>query len=84
MNKLLLTKQADKELASLPQTGQKRIILAFDEMVDLGVKASNTKKLQTPFPGYRKRVGDYRILFEINQELIIIYRVTKRSEAYTR
>lgn len=84
MNKLLLTKQADKELASLPQTVQKRIILAFDEMVDLGVKASNTKKLQTPFPGYRKRVGDYRLLFENNQEVIIIYRVTKRFEAYTR
>jgi mRNA-degrading endonuclease RelE of RelBE toxin-antitoxin system len=84
MNKLLLTKQADKELNSLPKVIQKRIILALGELVELGVKASNTKKLQTPFPGFRKRVGDYRILFEVSKEIIIIYRITKRSEAYSR
>lgn len=84
MLKLLLTKQVDKELSSLPADIQKRIVLAMDELVSLGIKASNAKKLKTPFPGYRKRVGDYRILFEINKEIIIIYRVTKRSEAYCR
>ena len=82
MYKLLLSKRAENEFNSLPPQLQKRIITAFDELVAFGVKASNTKKLQTPFPGYRKRVGDYRILFEVNEEIIVIYRVTKRSEAY--
>ena len=42
---------------------------------------STIKKLSTPFPGYRKRVGDGSILFEVNAEFIIVYRITKRSEA---
>ncbi len=84
MHKLLFTKRAEKEFASLPQVVQKRIAEAFEELITLGVKASNIKKLQTPFPGFRKRVGNYRILFEINIEIIIIYRITKRSEAYGR
>ncbi len=82
MHKLLLSRRAEKEFESLPPVHQKRIVLAFDELVAFGIKASNTKRLKTPFPGYRKRVGDYRILFEVNEEIIVIYRVTKRSEAY--
>jgi mRNA-degrading endonuclease RelE of RelBE toxin-antitoxin system len=84
MNKVLLTKQAGKEFASLPQDIQKRIVLAINELETLGNKASNIKKLKTPFPGFRKRVGNYRILFETNKEIIIIYRITKRAEAYCR
>lgn len=82
MYKILLTKKAEKELSSLPSDARKKATIAFDEMVTFGVKSSNTKKLQTPFPGYRKRIGDYRILFEHNDEIIIVYRICKRSEAY--
>lgn len=82
MPKILITKRSEKELSELPQTVTKRITAALDELSELGVKSSNTKKLQTPFPGHRKRVGDYRILFEVNDKIVIIYRITKRSEAY--
>lgn len=82
MHSILLTKRAEKELSELSQTLAKRVVVALDEISTLGAKSSNTKKLQTPFPGYRKRVGDYRILFEVNEEIILIYRITKRSEAY--
>ncbi|MBP9843048.1 MAG: type II toxin-antitoxin system RelE/ParE family toxin [Candidatus Pacebacteria bacterium] len=82
MHKILLSKRVEKELKDLPTTTAKRMVVALDELNSLGSKSSNVKKLQTPFPGYRKRVGDYRILFEINDEIIIIYRITKRSEAY--
>ena len=82
MHNILLTKRAEKELSELPSATAKKITVAVDELPSLGIKSSNTKKLQTPFPGYRKRVGDYRILFEINEEIIIIYRITKRSDAY--
>jgi mRNA interferase RelE/StbE len=82
MHNILLTKRAEKELSELPSATVKRITVAVDELSSLGIKSSNTKKLQTPFPGYRKRIGDYRILFEINEEIIIVYRITKRSEVY--
>lgn len=82
MYKLLLTKSSEKELSSLPRKINQRVAQALDELTIYGAKASNTKKLQTPFPGYRKRVGDYRILFEVNDDFIIVYRINKRSEAY--
>ena len=82
MYKILLTKKTEKELSNLPLDARKKAAAAFDEMVTFGVKSSNTKKLQTPFPGYRKRIGEYRILFELNDEIIIVYKISKRSEAY--
>jgi mRNA interferase RelE/StbE len=82
MHKILFTKKAEKELSNLPSEVRRKATTAFDEMVTLGVKSSNTKKLQTPFPGYRKRIGDYRILFELNDAIIIVYKISKRSEAY--
>jgi mRNA interferase RelE/StbE len=82
MHKVLLTKRAEKELPLFPQPVIKRIAAALDDLTTLGIKSSNIKKLQTPFPGYRKRVGDYRILLEVNEEIIVVYRITKRAEAY--
>jgi mRNA interferase RelE/StbE len=82
MYKVLLTKRAEKELASLSSTYSRRIIEALDELKTLGTQSSNTKKLQTPFPGYRKRVGDIRILFEVNEDIILVYRISKRADAY--
>jgi mRNA interferase RelE/StbE len=80
MHNILLTKRAGKEFTELPQTNAKRVTAALDELSSLGTKSSNTKKLQTPFPGYRKRVGNFRILFEINKDIIIVYRISKRTE----
>lgn len=82
MPKVLLARQAEKELHNIPKAIRSRIVDALDELASLGTKSTNTKKLQTPFPGYRKRVGNYRILFEVNDDIILIYRITKRSEAY--
>ena len=82
MLKILLSKRAEKELNTLPANQTKRLLIALDELAQLGIKSSNLKKLQTPFPGYRKRVGDFRILFEVNEDIAVIYRISKRSEAY--
>ncbi len=35
-------------------------------------------------PEYRLRVGDYRVLFEVQGDLITIHRVLHRSKAYER
>jgi mRNA interferase RelE/StbE len=34
-------------------------------------------------PEYRLRVGDYRILFEIEEAELVIYRIRLRSKAYS-
>jgi mRNA interferase RelE/StbE len=40
------------------------------------------KKLTNFTPEYRLRVGNYRVLFEIEEENIIIYRILHRRDSY--
>ena len=40
------------------------------------------KKLNNFEPEYRLRVGDYRVLFEIEDNNLIIYRIKHRKNAY--
>lgn len=82
MYKVLLVKKAVKDLDSLPVTVVKRVASALDELSSLGIKSSNVKKLHIPLNGYRKRVGDYRILFDVDEDFILVHRICKRSDAY--
>jgi mRNA interferase RelE/StbE len=42
----------------------------------------DVKHLTNFTPEYRLRIGDYRVLFEIEEQTIMIYRVKHRSKAY--
>ena len=42
----------------------------------------DVKQLTNFTPEYRLRVGNYRILFEIESDVIVIYRIKHRSNAY--
>ena len=42
----------------------------------------DVKKLTNYSPEYRLRVSDYRILFETENDKVIIYRIMHRKEAY--
>ncbi|MBI4688494.1 MAG: type II toxin-antitoxin system RelE/ParE family toxin, partial [Nitrospirae bacterium] len=42
----------------------------------------NIKKLTNHTPEYRLRVGDWRVLFEVLEDNIIIYRIRHRKEVY--
>ncbi|MFZ3048815.1 MAG: type II toxin-antitoxin system RelE/ParE family toxin [Desulfatirhabdiaceae bacterium] len=42
----------------------------------------DVKQLTNFTPEYRLRVGDYRVLFEIENKRIIVYRVRHRREVY--
>lgn len=45
--------------------------------------AGDVKKLTHFTPEYRLRVGDYRVLFEVESETLMIYRVLHRKDAYS-
>jgi mRNA interferase RelE/StbE len=69
-----------KDLKRLPTELRKRIIKKIEEMTeDL---AGDVKQLTNFTPEYRLRVGDYRVLFEIEGNNIVVYRVRHRREAY--
>ncbi len=82
MYKVLLKASAQKELNTLPVSVRKRIGAALDELVRMGIHAKHTKKLQPPIGGFRMRVGEYRILFDRDDEILLIHRISKRAEAY--
>ncbi len=42
----------------------------------------DVKRLTNFTPEYRLRVGDYRVLLEVEEKTIVIYRIRHRREAY--
>lgn len=44
--------------------------------------SGDVKRLTNFTPEYRLRVGDYRVLFEVDGDNVVIYRIKHRKEAY--
>jgi mRNA interferase RelE/StbE len=72
--------RAVKDIARLSSRVQLGIVKDIESMSD--DLTGDVKRLTNFTPEYRLRVGDYRVLFEIEKENIIIYRVRHRREAY--
>ncbi len=72
--------RAIKDLRALPTITQRRMIRKIAALQnDL---SGDVKKLTNFTPEYRLRVGDYRVLFEVEAEKIVVYRVLHRKDAY--
>ena len=76
-----LKPRAIKDLKHLQKQDASRIADALERLQsDL---TGDVKKLTNFTPEYRLRVGQFRVLFEIeNKTRIIVYRVVHRREAY--
>ena len=76
-----LKPRAIKDLKRLQKQDASRVADALERLQsDL---TGDVKKLTNFTPEYRLRVGQFRILFEIeNKTRIIVYRVVHRREAY--
>lgn len=72
--------KAEKDLAKLSRDNVVRVIEKI-EGLQSGLKG-DVKRLTNFSPEYRLRVGDYRVLFEVEGNDIIVYRVIHRREAY--
>ena len=72
--------RALKDLRSINADDARKILAKIRAMEnDL---AGNVKRLTDFEPQYRLRVGNYRVLFDVESDNIIIYRVKHRREAY--
>ena len=72
--------RATKDLRLVNRDDAQRILAKIRAMEnDL---AGNVKHLTDFEPQYRLRVGDYRILFNLENDYITIYRIKHRREAY--
>jgi len=72
--------RAVKDLKSIPISDRRRIVERI-EMLEEDL-SGDVKKLTNHTPEYRMRSGNWRVLFEIEDSRIIIYRVLHRKEAY--
>ena len=75
-----LKPKAIKDLKGLPKTEGKKIIEKLKLLED--DLQGNVKRLTNYAPEYRLRVGDWRVLFEVDDKKIIVYRIRHRKEAY--
>jgi mRNA interferase RelE/StbE len=76
-----IRKSAVKDLKSISEPFKTKL---HDKILELKnfPNLSNIKKLTNFEPAYRLRVGDYRILFDVVDEVIIIGRVLHRQNSY--
>ncbi len=72
--------KAIKDLQKIPVNDREGIINKIEAMQD--DLQGDVKRLTNFTPEYRFRVGDYRVLFELEEQTIIVYRVKHRSKAY--
>ena len=72
--------RAVRDLKALPRDQTLRILEKIEAMGE-GL-AGDVKRLTDFTPEYRLRVGDYRVLFELEGERIVVYRVLHRREVY--
>jgi len=76
-----LKPRASKDLRRIQKQDASRIADALERLADnlLG----DVKRLTNFTPEYRLRVGQYRVLFEVeNENEIVVYRIVHRREAY--
>lgn len=82
MYEIQLKPQAVKDLRSLPKLDAARIAEKLKRL-EHGL-TNNVKRLTDFTPEYRLRVGDYRALFEIENNKIVVYRIRHRRFAYDK
>ena len=83
MYKITFSKQADKTLRRMPRNTAKNIIKKIKELAVNPKKVRNVKKL-TDHPGYRLRIGDWRVVYSINENEVLIHvvKIKSRGEVY--
>jgi len=81
MYKIIFTERAVKDVQKLNPEIRKRIALKIKEFSDAPL--DHARKLSHPKIGsYRFRIGDYRVIFDIIGDEIVILRIGHRKEIY--
>jgi mRNA interferase RelE/StbE len=76
-----LRSSAIKDLKKIDRHDKPRLHEAMGRLVEFP-EVPNIKKLTNFEPAYRIRVGDYRILFDVVGDAVVIGRVLHRRESY--
>ncbi|MFN9174623.1 MAG: type II toxin-antitoxin system RelE family toxin [Synechocystis sp.] len=80
---VIIPKPVQKQLRNLPQNIRSRLLAEIKSLSDIP-RPDGVKKLKGYQNTYRIRVGDYRVIYEINdgEMLILIISTIHRQSAY--
>ena len=83
MHKITFSKDADKTLRRMPRNLSLKIAQKIKQLADNPKTMRNVKKL-TDHPGYRLRIGDWRIVYTLNDKELLIHvvKIKSRGEVY--
>lgn len=79
-HELLFGNRALKDLRKLDKKVAKRVVDKIERLID--DLSGDVKKLTDHSPNYRLRVGDNRVLFDIEGNTITVQRILNRRDAY--
>ena len=79
--KIIFTEKAIHDLTNIDKKDQERIAIKLKNYSKEPLK--HARKLISPkIGGYRFRIGDYRIIFDIDDDKIIVLRIGHRKDIY--
>lgn len=81
--RIQFTLRAQRDLVALPRADQVRIAAKIDSLATTP-RPPGCKKLKGPDPLYRIRVGDFRIIYSIQDRklTVLIIRIGNRRDIY--
>lgn len=82
MYRIIIQKKAKKFIDKLPQNEKLRVVKAIESLPN----GENVKKLKGYSDLLRLRVGDYRIIYKVNngELIVLVIDVGNRGEIYKR
>ena len=75
-----LKPKAEKDLKGMSLPDRKRVVERLRWLED--DLRGDVKRLSNHFPEFRMRAGDWRALFEVASDRVIVYPILHRREAY--
>lgn len=81
--KIQVKNSAEQDLSRIDQMQVPRIIKSIESLSDDPFPAQH-RKLHGSEQGYRLRIGDYRVIYQVDTQakMITVYHIRHRKEAY--
>jgi mRNA interferase RelE/StbE len=80
-HKIAFKKSVSRDLKKIGKEQSRRILDKIEN--ELSIRASEYPELKGSFAGLRKcRIGDYRVIFTLINDTVLIVRIRHRKEVY--
>ncbi|MFD1067067.1 type II toxin-antitoxin system RelE family toxin [Oceanobacillus locisalsi] len=86
MYELRVDKQAAKYLKKLDKPNRKRLMEALTKLAENPFLDTNVTRLKGYTSTFRKRIGDFRIIFEVDQGnlIVLVLKIGSRGDIYKK